>query len=209
LCRIGHLLKRRTDHLSGGEQQRIALARILLSSPEYLLLDEPYSNLDMTHKRTLKAVIEDIGQRLGITCLLISHDPLDTLSWAEEILVLRHGSIVQKGSPGQIYRQPATEYVAGLFGAYNLIASSHQDDFSPWTGGRDWEGSLFLRPEQLVITAPSPGSITGKIIAARFFGSYYIIEINFNGTILSAQTSKAYATGESIAVALKGDPWFI
>nr|WP_223284455.1 ATP-binding cassette domain-containing protein [Hymenobacter qilianensis] len=97
VCRIDHLGGRRTDQLSGGERQRIALAKLLLSSPQLLLLDEPFSNLDMVHKNILKSVIQDIGEKLQITCILISHDPLDTLSWADEIVVMHGGQIVQKG----------------------------------------------------------------------------------------------------------------
>src|SRR6202012_4844162 len=91
LGRIDHLLGRRTDQLSGGERQRIALTRLLVKPPRLLLLDESFSNLDPLHKRILKNVITDISERLGITCILVSHDPRDLLSWAEEILVLREG----------------------------------------------------------------------------------------------------------------------
>lgn len=124
ICRIDHFLQRKTDQLSGGEKHRIALARTLSFSPRLLLLDEPYSNLDVMHKDTLKSVIRDIGEKLDITCILISHDPEDTLSWADEILVMQEGAIIQRGSPREIYGQPASEYVAGLFGKYNLIPAA-------------------------------------------------------------------------------------
>ena len=96
LCRIDHLLKRKNDQLSGGEKQRIALARLLVGSPKLLLLDEPFSNLDLIHKNILKSVIEDIGERMKLTCMLTSHDPMDTLSWADEIIVRKDGQIIQQ-----------------------------------------------------------------------------------------------------------------
>lgn len=108
VCRISHLLARRTDHLSGGERQRIALARLVLSSPRLLLLDEPFSNLDVTHKNILKTVIQEVSALLGITCILISHDPLDTLPWADEIIIMQAGKIIQQGTPAHIYQQPST-----------------------------------------------------------------------------------------------------
>ena len=121
VCEISHLLERKTDELSGGERQRIALAKLLITSPQLLLLDEPYSNLDMVHRNTLKGVLEKICKHLKITCILVSHEPSDVLSWADKIIVMKDGQIVQKDSSEKIYRKPANEYVAGLFGNYNLI----------------------------------------------------------------------------------------
>lgn len=121
VCQIDHLLTRRTDQLSGGEKQRVAICRLLISSPRLLLLDEPFSHLDMVHKNTLKDVIRDIGEKLRITCIMVSHDPLDTLSWAGKILVMKNGRIIQVGQPAVIYHKPVNVYVGGLFGKYNLI----------------------------------------------------------------------------------------
>lgn len=118
LCHIDHLLQRRTDRLSGGERQRIALARTLVHPPRLLLLDEPFSNLDMIHKRILKKVIADTAARFDITCILVSHDPRDILPWAHEILVLRDGRLVQQGSPLEVYSRPLDEYIAALLGDY-------------------------------------------------------------------------------------------
>ena len=121
VCQINHLLKRKTDQLSGGEKQRIALCKLLVKSPQLLLLDEPFSNLDLIHKNTLKEVLTNITSKLQITCILTSHDPQDILSWADEILVMQDGVIIQKGTGEQIYYHPINEYVAGLFGKYNLL----------------------------------------------------------------------------------------
>jgi iron(III) transport system ATP-binding protein len=103
VCEISHLLPRKTDELSGGERQRIALTKLLISSPRLLLLDEPFSNLDMMHRITLKNVLKKICKQLDITCILVSHDPDDILAWADEIIVMREGVIVQKGTPKKIY----------------------------------------------------------------------------------------------------------
>src|SRR6187551_1300292 len=109
VCEINRLLHRRTDELSGGERQRIALAKLLITSPKLLLLDEPFTNLDMVHKNILKGVIQDICDSLGITCILVSHDPEDILEWADQIIVMKSGKILQDGSPKEIYDQPQTE----------------------------------------------------------------------------------------------------
>jgi ABC-type sugar transport system ATPase subunit len=151
VCKISHLLKRKTDQLSGGEKQRIAMARLLISSPRLFLLDEPYSNLDMIHKSILKNVISDMGERLGITCMLISHDPQDILPWADEILVMKDGEIVQQGSPQQIYQQPVNEYVAGLFGKYNLITPGNAAILEGLPGITPNGKNIFIRPEDFKI----------------------------------------------------------
>jgi ABC-type sugar transport system ATPase subunit len=122
LCHIDHLLDRRTDQLSGGERQRIALARILVHPPRLLLLDEPFSNLDMIHKRILKKVIADSAIRFEITCTLVSHDPRDILSWADELLVLRDGRLLRRGTPLEVYSRPDDEYTAELLGDYTRVA---------------------------------------------------------------------------------------
>lgn len=124
ICRVSHLLKRRTNQLSGGEKQRIAIARLLLTAPKLLLLDEPFSNADMSHKKMIKAVLQDISEALRITCTMVSHDPMDSLSWADQVLVLQHGVLIQKGSPKEIYDHPVNEYVAGLFGKYTLLSAA-------------------------------------------------------------------------------------
>lgn len=203
-CRIDHLLKRRTNQLSGGEKQRIALARLLTRSPRLLLLDEPFSNLDLIHKRILKTVIKDIGDQLGTTCMLASHDPLDTLSWADEIIVIREGQIVQQGSPGSVYKQPLNEYVAGLFGAYNLIPASSAFIFEKLPGIKTKGRNLFFRPEVIRLMKKAGRTVTGKVVNVYFMGGYYEIEIEVSGVKLIARAIESpVAAGEEVEFSLK------
>ncbi len=204
-CKITHLLKRRTDQLSGGEKQRVALTKLLLTQPRLLLLDEPFSNLDMLHKTQLKGVLKEISERLNITCTLVSHDPLDTLSWADTIIVIKEGAIVQQATPDIIYKQPINEYVAGLFGKYTLLPSSISKAL---LGARDktkGREGLFIRPENFIITkSPKDLSVKGVVQSVSFFGSYYEIEIKVEGIVLTVQTqSQVYVTkGEGVFVSL-------
>lgn len=164
ICRITHLLKRRTDQLSGGEQQRIAIARLLIGSPGLLLLDEPYSNTDMIHKQLLKAIIGDIAEQLKISIIMVSHDPVDSLSWADEILLMRDGRIIQHGMPKEVYRHPVDNYTAGLLGKYNV-----------------WEDKngiqRIVRPEDLVLSRKHISDIKGTVQNIIFCGSYYDVEV--------------------------------
>jgi ABC-type sulfate/molybdate transport systems ATPase subunit len=169
VCRITPFLRRKTDQVSGGEKQRIALARLLVGSPRLLLLDEPFSNLDLIHKGILKTVIREIGETLGLTCLLVSHDPLDTLPWAEKILVLRDGAIIQQGSPTEIYQHPVDEYTAALFGSYNLI------------DGR------FIRPADIKIVYEGEG-MAATVVRTFFLGDSYDIEVTTASGLLTLNT---------------------
>jgi len=181
ICKIQHLLKRKTDQLSGGERQRIVLARLLTTSPKLLLLDEPFSNLDAVHKNIIKSVLLDIGSKLGISCILVSHDAADALSWADTILVLKEGRIIQQGTPEQIYTEPIDEYCAGLFGEYNLLNKKNAQAFFPTKTNQQ---QLIVRPEQFNITAPNDMAVKSVIQSVYFFGSYYNIEVLVNSQLL-------------------------
>jgi ABC-type sulfate/molybdate transport systems ATPase subunit len=176
ICQIDYLLKRKTDQLSGGERQRISLARLLVGAPKLLLLDEPFSNLDMTHKSIIKKVIHDICDELNITCMLVSHDPVDVLSWADEIFVLQAGRIIQKGSAEEIYNNPKNEYVAGLFGDYNVINIGSIAIKKAWKLMKE-KDQVIIRPENILLTKNKKSAIAGIIKKISFCGHYSAIEI--------------------------------
>jgi len=200
LCRIDHLLGRRTDQLSGGEQQRVALARLLLGAPELLLLDEPFSNLDRAHKHVLQAIIAELGERLGITCLLVSHDATDTLAWADELLVLHQGQLVQQGAPERLYRQPATAHIAGLLGDYSLLAGADGQALAPGLAAGQ---ALLVRPEQFVLQLGAGPGLAGTVQAVRFFGSYYEVEVQLaSGRIRARVLQPTLGPGAAVRVSV-------
>jgi len=202
ICRIDHLLWRKTDQLSGGERQRIALARLLVRPPKLLLLDEPYSNLDRVHKEILRAVIGDILERFGMSCILVSHDPPDVLSWADEILVLKAGELVQKAGPERIYRQPVDEYAAGLMGKYNRIHPTLAARLGrlPGTGqGKD----LLIRPEKLTLSALGSAAAQGRVTGISFLGGYYEVEVELaDSRLLVRADTNAYKKDQVVFVGL-------
>jgi len=212
LCDISHLLKRRTDQLSGGERQRIALAKLLIAQPRLLLLDEPYSNLDMIHKNILKKVLRDIEEQLQVTSILVSHDPLDTLAWADELIVIKRGEIIQQGSPKLLYSQPTNEYVAGLLGKYNIITPALAA-YIPGLKSIGQGKNIFLRPEDILITNQTGrNTYRASVECIFYYGSYYEIQVIVAGnqTLTIKSQTCTVTKGDIINIALPtAGNWFI
>jgi ABC-type glutathione transport system ATPase component len=182
VCDISHLLERKTNELSGGERQRVALAKLLVTAPDVLLLDEPYSNLDLNHRNILKRVIDEISKQLNVTCILVSHEPTDTLSWAQEIIILKNGKIVQQAKPETIYNRPINQYVAGLFGRFTELSNVQLKTFSKILDVRLTEKNKFLRPEQISLTSTKRKAIEGDVQAVNFLGCIYEVEVKIDNT---------------------------
>ncbi len=168
LCRVDHLLTRKTDQLSGGEKQRIALAIELSKQPKLLLLDEPFAHLDMGHRSTLRQVLDDLHEQNGLTQVIVSHNPTEILGWADRILVMKKGVCVQAGNPVEIYERPIDAYVAQLLGPFNEL---------PLETGQD---PVILRPERFRLVEAGTGSLIGIIRKKQYEGSgmLYAVESN-------------------------------
>lgn len=201
LCDIQHVMKRRTDELSGGERQRIALARLLMSSPHLLLLDEPYSNLDTVHKSALQQVIMNISRRLKVGCILVSHDREDILPWADVILAMRNGRIVQVGSPQEIYFRPVDEYVAGLFGAFNIFTQAEHPKLFP---ANPAQNTLIIRPERIsVIRGRVKGGWRGTVTEVSFYGSHWQLKVDDGKKeIIAYQMELSLKAGDAVSLEL-------
>lgn len=203
LCRVESFLQRRTHQLSGGERQRIALARTLVAAPQLLLLDEPYSNLDPIHKNILKKVIDSVSEELKLTTILVSHDPLDTVSWGDEILILGEGKTIQKGPPETVYRQPINEYAASLFGKYSLLTPSLAKAFDAFTQIEMKDINRFLRPENFCIAQKGEG-VLSKVEGSQFMGAYYEVEVSIDGSKIILHTYKHnLKKGDAVYAAIK------
>ena len=208
ICRIDHLLNRWSDELSGGEKQRIALAQLLSTAPELLLLDEPFSNLDMLHKQQMKAVIQELGEQMQISFILVSHDALDILSWADTVFFMRNGEIIQRGTAMELYNRPADEYCAGLLGTYNLVDTASLAFFDGAVPGGK---KLFCRPEQVSIADPAVSAVKGIVQKILYWGSYYTIDVSVGDQLISLQTpshhlSAGQQTGLEFA---QGAYWYL
>ena len=199
VCRIDHLLKRWSDELSGGERQRIAFARTLITDPKLLLLDEPFSNLDAIHRNILKTVINDIEEQLNSTCILVSHDPVDLLSWADEIIVLHQGRIIQKGTPEEVYDSPINQYVAALFGKFNVMSPELIQLFPSLEN----HGRRFIRPGDFQINHEKEAGVEGEVLFSNFMGNYFEMDVNVSGLKLIITHTCKFKIGETIFVSVK------
>jgi len=129
VLRIGHLLQRKTAKLSGGEMQRVSIGRAIVRSPRVYLMDEPLSNLDAKLREALRVELSHLQRTQGSTTLFVTHDQIEALTMADRIGVLNHGSIVQVGTPEDIYDRPATTFVAQLVGSpkINLLYAATEN----------------------------------------------------------------------------------
>lgn len=196
ICRIVHLMKRNSYELSGGEKQRIALARLLVSKPRLLILDEPYSNLDLIHRNILKQVVDDVCNRYEISCIITSHEPADVLPWADEIMVLQQGKIIQKGTAEAVYTKPVSAYAAGLLGSYCLIKKEDLPYFKMGASTKD----LYVRPAQFINSTEGTDTIKGTIIAQRFMGNYYELDVHSGNFTIIMKSNFKQKLGETVFV---------
>ena len=153
----------KAKYLSGGQMQRVAIARVLALEPELLLLDEPFSHIDNFRKNSLRRKLFAYLKQKEITCIVATHDSTDVLSFADEVLVMKEGAIVEEGSPDSIYQNPKNHYVASLFGDVNEI---------------EIDGKFqLLYPHQLVVVGHS--SLEVKVCNSFFRGNTYLIEAQY------------------------------
>jgi multiple sugar transport system ATP-binding protein len=133
---IVHLKDKKITELSGGEQQRVAIAKALISDTSVLLLDEPFSQVDALLKNQLRADIKRIVADTGVTVILVSHDPADGLFLADKLLLIKDGQLLQQGEPSHVYNHPSTVYTAQLLGNANALSAIAAEKLGLHTVGK-------------------------------------------------------------------------
>lgn len=202
--------KKFPSQMSGGQQQRVALARALAMSPGLLLLDEPLSALDAIVRVHLRNEIKSLQKRLGITTIMVTHDQEEALSIADRIVVMRNGVIEQIGTPLEIYRSPATPFVAGFVGKVNRLeaVSEGQHRFRcgnltvqcDTSSGADFRPgrpvALYARPEDCTLEHPNVDNAAslchGHVQHIEFLGSHCLVQVTsetLGGQTLQIQLS--------------------
>ncbi len=124
IVRLPRVEDRYPAQLSGGQQQRIALARAIVIEPDVLLLDEPLSALDANLREEMRVELKTIQRRIGVTTVFVTHDQSEALALSDKIVVMSEGHVEQTGSPQQVYRRPASEFVARFLGNANILPAS-------------------------------------------------------------------------------------
>lgn len=170
--------------LSGGQMQRVALARVLALEPEVLLLDEPFSHIDNFRKNSLRRKLFGYLKEKEITCIVATHDSTDVLSFADEVVIIKEGKIVASGIPKDIYENPNHKYVASLFGDVNEI---------------EIEGELkFVYPHELKATVNSDFKV--EVLNSYFRGSLYLIEAKYQNQIVFFEHDFEIEKGKTVSL---------
>ena len=213
LVRLGGYGARLPRELSGGQQQRVALARALAYEPDLLLLDEPLSALDRQLREDLQAELRRMQRELGVTTVLVTHDQNEALALSTRIAVMAAGRIEQLGSPEEIYRSPATPFVARFVGRATILAGTVEPDPSRFRGrgleivlGREvgWSGpaDLVLRPHHVSLATPGSATLDGAVIDREYHGGASLITVALDGgeQLLAQSDDEALREGTRVGI---------
>ncbi len=211
--------------LSGGQQQRVALARAIVIEPRVLLFDEPLSNLDATLRVEMRGEIQSLQKRLGITTLYVTHDQEEAMAISDRIAVMKDGRIAQMGTAADLYRRPASTFVAGFIGRANILAGTvlRSDD---GTVELDIDGrrmrfasdrryaagtrlSAVVRPEAIAIGTTGSG-VKARLESRVYLGDKMEFTLRLGDRLLHATRSNpseatSFAIGQDIDIDLPGD----
>lgn len=160
--------ERYPHQLSGGQQQRVALARALAPRPELLILDEPFSNLDAVLRAQLRNQVFEIVKKTGVTAIFVTHDTQDALTVADEILILKDGSLIQQDQAFKLYTQPKSIYVASLFGNTIVLDKALQSAFECPLNPQCCHA---IRNENLTINTDCEYVTNAKVLKSTFLGN--------------------------------------
>ena len=196
------LADKRIADLSGGEKQRVAIARALITQPEVLLLDEPFNQVDTSFRDGLQEDIRQIVKDTGLTVIMVSHDPAEVLSMADELLVLQDGGIIEAGRPQKIYNDPEHLYTARLLARCNVLSTAQ----ASICGIKAKKEHVMLYPEWIELTG-SWRQRKWEVKQVLFKGFYEELLLENQGVTLRILNGQAGKYGEGSKVALKFVKW--
>ena len=217
LVQLGKFAKRKPHQLSGGQQQRVALARSLAKKPQLLLLDEPLGALDKKLREETQIELVNIIEKVGVTCVMVTHDQEEAMTMASRIAVMSEGRFLQVGAPSEIYETPANRFVADFIGNVNLMDGTLETDAIDHatircadcthyvghgiTGTEGMYVSVAVRPEKIRISreaaVPADGEpghqfnrVRGTVKDMAYFGSFTVYHLLLaSGLVLKISAS--------------------
>ncbi|WP_215786744.1 ABC transporter ATP-binding protein [Pantoea dispersa] len=203
LVELTDFARRYPHQLSGGQCQRVALARSLVTRPRLLLLDEPLSALDARIRRHLREQIRHIQQELKLTTIFVTHDQEEALTLSDRIVLMNRGRIVQNGNAETLYTQPVDLFAAGFIGNYNLLSAEQAMQLT----GQPFSSQVAIRPESIQLCALQAGiaatilshSLLGNVIRYRVLAN----QVELSVDVLNRSVADLHPAGMQIGLQLE------
>jgi len=187
IVEMSDLANTKAQFLSGGQMQRVALARVLALEPEVLLLDEPFSHIDNFRKNSLRRKLFAYLKEKQITTIVATHDSSDVLSFSDEVIVMQNGNVIATDSPKSLYQNPKSKYIASLFGDVNEIEIDGKNQY--------------VYPHQFKVVPNSAFEV--EIVNSYFKGSHYLVEARRNKVTVFFENPKDIPNGTKINLEIK------
>ena len=201
--------------MSGGQQQRIAIARAIVNEPEILLLDEPLGALDMKMRKEMQIELKHMHENIGITFIYVTHDQEEALTMSDKVVVMADGTIQQIGTPEEIYNEPNNAFVADFIGESNLFNGVMKGNMKVEFLGTEFEClddiekgtrvDVVVRPEDIVMVPYDDGMVKGEVISVIFKGIHYEITLQSGKNEIVVQRTRAAKVGDKAGIILDPD----
>ena len=177
ILNLGPYLQRLPREMSGGQRQRVAIGRAIVREPKIFLFDEPLSNLDAALRGQTRVEIAKLHRELGATTIYVTHDQVEAMTLADQVVVLRDGAIEQVGSPLELYDRPANRFVAQFIGTpqMNVVERAELPPASVAVSNAAFVG---IRPEDLRLTAPGQGQIAAQVELVEALGAETLVYLH-------------------------------
>ncbi|WP_137152702.1 ABC transporter ATP-binding protein [Devosia sp. FKR38] len=221
IVQLGDLGERFAHQLSGGQMQRVALARTLVTRPRLLMLDEPFAALDADLRRQMRSFVRDLQQKMGLSTIFVTHDQAEAMEISDRIAVMQSGRILQCDTPEMIYHQPVSAEVARMTGEANLVtgrvvslgdAVGLDLGFDPVPLPRRGLAAgtqvlTLIRPEAIAIAPADPGDGHGVIQSSAFMGQSvrYSIAVGPNVFLVDDVSTRRLAPGQWVSLRVSPD----
>lgn len=189
--------------LSGGQQQRVSIARTIAYNPKILLLDEPFSNLDSILRNRTKLWLKDIIKKLGLSAILVTHDKKEALSISDKIGILQNKTLVQFGTPQELFHHPANLYIANFLGEINILPTPLAQQLGIEV--KENKTVIVRMNDCMIRKEPSSENIVLRVDKVSYCGDYFELSLEYKdypGSFLTLNTKETYTVNENVYLLL-------